>query len=56
MTPKEKIITLVEHIKKEFPEGCKEMDCDNCELRNSIYGTTEQAICIMLRDTLVNQW
>jgi hypothetical protein len=49
MTPEEKIAALVEHIKKEFPKGCRDVqDCADCPLDGSEYGTYEEAICEML--------
>ena len=49
MTPEEKITALVEHIKKEFPEGCKGVECDNCPLFESKIGEPMECdICEML--------
>lgn len=48
MTPEEKITALVEHIKKEFPKGCRDVICNHCVLRNAKYNTIEHDICDVL--------
>ena len=49
MTPEEKIAELVEHIKKEFPKGCREVkNCDTCPVNQAKYGTAEESVCDML--------
>lgn len=48
MTPEEKIKALVEHIKKVFPNGCRDVVCNNCQLRNAEHGTIEHDVCDVL--------
>jgi len=48
MTQAEKIAALVEHIKKEFPKGCKDVECDNCPLHGVDFSTTEYDLCELL--------
>ena len=49
MTPEEKIAALVEHIKKEFPNGCGDvMNCETCPVNQAKYGTIEEIVCDML--------
>jgi len=47
-TPEEKIAALVEHIKKEFPNGCKGMWCMDCPVNDHEHGTAEHAVCNLL--------
>ena len=51
MTQAEKIAALVEHIKKEFPKGCGNVQCIDCplnEYRIDKQPTTESNICDLL--------
>jgi len=48
-TPEEKITALVEHIKKEFPNGCDDVECSDCPLNFAEYYSTKRAVCEMLR-------
>ena len=51
MTPEEKIAALVEHIKKEFPKGCRGIqDCADCPLNNSLNATMESDVCDLLAE------
>jgi len=45
MTPEEKIAALVEHIKKEYPQGCSGVKCHNCVLYNAAAASIESATC-----------
>ena len=49
MTPEEKIVALVEHIKKEFPKGCQDIqDCETCPINIAGHDTLEEYVCDML--------
>ena len=48
MTPEEKIAALVEHIKKEFPKGCKGVNCDDCPLLHTNY----KGLCVTMRELI----
>lgn len=48
MTPEEKIAALVEHVKAEFPDGCKGMWCADCPVHDHEHGTVEHAVCNLL--------
>ena len=52
MTPGEKIAALVEQIKVEFPEGCRDVLCNNCPLRNAEHNTIEHDICDVLYEEM----
>jgi len=49
MTPEEKIAALVEHIKKEFPQGCRDViNCETCPVNHAKHETIEEIVCDML--------
>jgi len=48
MTPEEKIAALVEHIKKEFPDGCSGVLCSDCPVNKKEYDTVEYSVCELL--------
>ena len=45
MTPEERITELCDHIKREFPYGCREAHCTGCPLYRAKEGTTDMDIC-----------
>lgn len=47
-TFEEKMAALVEYIKKEFPDGCSVVDCDDCEFSRAGTDTVEFGVCELL--------
>ena len=45
---KEKIKALLDQIKRNFPNGCKDVYCDDCPLNDADHATVEMRLCDLL--------